>query len=321
MDKKELEFILQEGEGLKIEFKESISNIDKEMVAFANTTGGRIFLGISDDNKVKGIRIDNKLKSQIHDIANNCDPAVKITLKDIDNVLMINVEEGKDKPHKCSSGFYLRQGPNSQKLSRDEILAFAISQGKVRFDEQICDGFDFDENKFDKFVENIGVAKTISKKNILINLGLAKPSDNTYIMNNAALLFFGKNISLKIRQNFITCVLYKGTNKTNIIDRKDFSSDLLTNYNDAFNFLKQSLKLRYVIDDAGPRKEIPEIPYEALREALLNAIIHRDYFEDRTGIFVEIYDDRVEITNPGGLVPGLTKDNFGKISLPRNPLI
>jgi len=78
MNKKELDFILQEGEGYKIEFKESLNNLDKEIVALANAEGGRIFLGISDDNKVKGIKIDNKLKSQIQDIANNCDPAVKV---------------------------------------------------------------------------------------------------------------------------------------------------------------------------------------------------------------------------------------------------
>ena len=68
MEKKELNFILQEEEGLKIEFKESPSNIDKEMVAFANAKDGRIFLGIDDANRKKGLKINNKLKSQIQDI-------------------------------------------------------------------------------------------------------------------------------------------------------------------------------------------------------------------------------------------------------------
>src|SRR3989338_9956682 len=110
MNEKEIEFILQEGEGLKIEFKEGISNIDKEMVAFANAEGGRIFLGIGDDNKVKGIKADNKLKSQIQDIANNCDPPIKIKLEEFDNMIVIHVTEGEDKPYKCSNGFYLREG-------------------------------------------------------------------------------------------------------------------------------------------------------------------------------------------------------------------
>jgi len=74
MTKKELQFIFQQGEGLKIEFKESLSSIDKEIVAFVNSSGGRIFLGVDDKGKVKGINITNKLKSEIQDIARNCDP-------------------------------------------------------------------------------------------------------------------------------------------------------------------------------------------------------------------------------------------------------
>lgn len=98
MNKKELEFILQEGEGYKIEFKESINNLDKELVAFTNADGGRIFLGIDDNNKAKGIEVTNKLKSQIQDLANNCDPKINIYFEEFDKILIIEVKEGKDKP-------------------------------------------------------------------------------------------------------------------------------------------------------------------------------------------------------------------------------
>ena len=74
MNKNELQLILEEGEGYSIEFKESLANIDREIVAFANSSGGRIFLGITDDDKIKGIQITNKLRSQIQDIVNNCRP-------------------------------------------------------------------------------------------------------------------------------------------------------------------------------------------------------------------------------------------------------
>lgn len=67
------------------------------------------------------------------------------------------------------------------------------------------------------------------------------------------------------------------------------------------------------------RKEIPQLPYEALREALINAVVHRDYFEKGGNVMVEIYENRIEITNPGGLVKGLTPENFGKVSMLRNP--
>ncbi len=93
MNRKELQFILQEGEGYKIEFKEKVAGLDKEMCAFANASGGYIYLGISDDGKIKGINLTNKLKSQIVDIAANCDPAIHVILKEFENILIIEVRE------------------------------------------------------------------------------------------------------------------------------------------------------------------------------------------------------------------------------------
>ncbi|NIA03154.1 MAG: hypothetical protein GWP12_01240, partial [Nitrospirae bacterium] len=124
MIENELRQVIEEGEGYRIEFKESLANLDKELVAFANSSGGRIFVGITDKKEVKGIRITNKFKSQVQDIANNCQPAVKILLEESGNVLLVTIREGEDKPYKCSSGFYTRIGPNAQKLDRDEIVEF-----------------------------------------------------------------------------------------------------------------------------------------------------------------------------------------------------
>src|SRR3990167_1411387 len=109
MDKKEINLILEEGEGLKIEFKESFDskNLTKELVAFANSEGGKIFLGISDKKEIKGIDVNNKLKSQIQDIARNCEPSIKINFEEVGKVLVIAVFEGENKPYQCSLGFYL----------------------------------------------------------------------------------------------------------------------------------------------------------------------------------------------------------------------
>ncbi|HPG56299.1 MAG TPA: ATP-binding protein [Candidatus Wallbacteria bacterium] len=98
ISKKELEQIIQDGEGYRFEFKESAAHLDKEMVAFANGSGGRILIGVSDDGTVKGVEIDNKLKSQIQDIANNCEPPVKIIFGEVGKVLVVEVREGIDKP-------------------------------------------------------------------------------------------------------------------------------------------------------------------------------------------------------------------------------
>jgi len=149
---KSIDKLLELGEGQYIEFKESFDkSIQKEIVAFANASGGTIYLGISDTGILKGIGINNKLKSQIQDIAHNCDPSILIDLTEMDSLLVIEIPEGKNKPYSCSTGFYMRMGANSQKMTRNEILSLAIKSGKVRFDEQICSNFDwkdFDEDKF-----------------------------------------------------------------------------------------------------------------------------------------------------------------------------
>jgi len=96
---------------------------------------------------------------------------------------------------------------------------------------------------------------------------------------------------------------------------------LISSIDRAMNFLKQNIPLRYEMTGEPRRREIPEIPYEALREAIINATAHRDYFEKGTNIMVEMFDDRIEITNFGGLVKGLKPEDFGKKSVLRNPNI
>ena len=324
MDEKELNLMLEEGEGFKVEFKESFDskNLAKEICAFANSEGGRIFIGVNDKGETKGVEISNKLRSQIQDIARNCDPPIKIVFEEIDNVLIVNVPEGESKPYQCSSGFYLREGPNSQKLSRDEIINFVTGVGKIKFDEQINEDFkfpeDFDESKFRDFLKKTNISND-NAEDILVNLSLAIKKGNKIIFNNAGILLFGKGIERFIKQNFVYCTLFKGNERVDIIDRKEFKEDLLTNYFEALNFLKKHLRLSYLIGGGGPRKEVLELPEEALKEALINSLIHRDYFETGFGVNVEIFDDRVEITNWGKLL--FDRKELGKVSIPRNSIL
>jgi len=112
---------------------------------------------------------------------------------------------------------------------------------------------------------------------------------------------------------------FKGVEKVHIYDRVDARTDLLAQFNAAMDFLKKQLNVRSEI--YINRKEIYEIPLDALREAVINALVHRDYSMRGTSIYVNVFDDRVDISNPGGLLPGITTRNFGKESIRRNPLI
>ena len=120
----------------------------------------------------------------------------------------------------------------------------------------------------------------------------------------------------------ISCARLKGTEKRHVFDRKMFNKDILSNIDEALLFLQNYLRLKYdVVPGEIKRREILEIPEDALREALVNAVTHRDYLNQGIYVDVEIYDNRVEISNFGELPKGLKKDQFGKKSMPHNHLI
>ena len=322
MNPKELKQITEEGEGYLVEFKEKAANIDKEMVSFANGSGGKIFIGITDNGELKGIKITNKLKSQIQDIANNCDPAIKIILKEENKILVIHVRSGEDKPYCCSSGFYTRIGANAQKMTRNQIIEFFQSEGKIRYDELTNIDFkynkDFDKKKLIHCLQLSNISLVVPVPTILQNLGVAQKQGGKVFFNNTGILFFAKNLENIYRHTTITCALFKGTDKVNILDRKDFNADLVSSVDNAMLFLKQHIPVRYEFDGSPKRIEIPQIPFEALREAVINAVCHRNYFEKGANIMIAIFDDRVEISSPGGLIKGINKKNFGKKSILRN---
>jgi len=325
MNAEELKLILEEGESYRIEFKEALSGIDREMVAFANASGGRLFIGVTDRKAVRGIPIDNRLKSQVQDIANQCQPPVKILIEDYNSILIIHVREGDDKPYKCASGFYLRVGPNTQKLNRNEIVAFIKAEGKVRFDELLCTRFNypkqFDGKKLNDFLNLSAITPPRDKTLALVNLGAAEKQEGKTVFNNSGVLFFSKNLDDIYHHTTVTCALYAGTEKADVQDRRDFNEDILSSIDRGMIFLKQYIPVRYEMTGMPQRREIPEIPYDALREALINAVAHRDYFEKGANVIVEIFDDRIDISNPGGLVKGMSLKDLGEKSVLRNPNI
>jgi ATP-dependent DNA helicase RecG len=123
-----------------------------------------------------------------------------------------------------------------------------------------------------------------------------------------------------LHQAQVTLLAFKGRDRLPIYDRRDVRDDLLTQFNEGVTFLKKHLNVRSEIRGLN-REDIYEISIEVLREALVNALMHRDYSITGTQISVEVYDDRVEIVNPGGLPKGLSLRDLGKVSIRRNELI
>src|SRR3989339_590686 len=246
MNKQELINLIKTGEGLMLEFKEgfNLPALGKEICAFANSNGGKIILGVNDEGQVKGFNLSNSQTSQIQQIARSMDPSFEVSVDKVDNLVVINVHEGKNKPYSINSKFYLRVGANSQQLKRDELREFFKEEGLISFDEKINKDFDlkedFDENKFKNFLKLAKITENQDKISILKNLGLIEKNN----LVNAGVLLFCHRISKFIIERY--------------------------------------------------REEKLELPKDAIREALMNAFVHRDY-SSNGHIQANIFIDRIEI--------------------------
>ena len=323
----DLEILLQRGEGTTLEFKESLSSSSfaRELVALANTIGGRILLGVRDDGTVTGVKDSNVLRARIQDIARNCDPPVKVLAEPVgDEVFVVHVRESDAKPVQCSDGFFWRQGAVTQKLGRDEIRDFFRTEGVIRFDLSPCPRFsypeDFDRDKFDAWLGQSGITGSAPVEDVLVNIEVAERAGDRLLFRNAGVLFFARNVRRFFPEAYITCLLGRGTDKVHILDRKDFDGGVVADIEDTMRFIERNTRTAYRIEGLR-REDVPEYPMQALREAITNAVMHRDWFFDGANVFVEVYTDRIEVSSPGGLPKGLTLADLGHRSIRRNGLI
>ncbi len=317
MNQKELLELVKTGEGYTLEFKEGLSSsLSKEICAFANASGGKIILGIKDNGDIAGFNLTNAIKSQIQDAARNIDPSLPINVEKVSDMAVIYIPEGKEKPYFSGGHCYLRQGSNSQQLKRDEIRGFFQKENLIQFDRKANPDFDskdFNIEAFDQFIKKTKIDNSLSQEHVLKNIGLITENK----LNNAGVLFFSKNIGKYFLNAIIGCVLYAGKTKTKILDKQELEIDFVSNLNNAVQFSLRNLRTEYIIEKIE-REEKLEIPEEILRELIVNAMVHRDYFSNAR-VLIEIFSDRVEISNPGGLL--FDKSEFGKRSLARNPLL
>jgi ATP-dependent DNA helicase RecG len=327
----DIKSIVQAGEGYNAEFKISVPNkvkeITEELCAFANSAGGVLLIGVSDADIIQGVSIDNGKRSAIQNSINDINPhlATDFYAVEVDGktVWVIEVNTGIQKPYVLSGAIYVRQGPNTQKLTTvEQMRDFFQQSDRIYFDEAPCTDFDlikdFDQVLFEEFRLQSGLSKSVSQEQIIHNLKLILPNGS---IKNGGALFFGNAPEQFIETAVIRCIAFEGINKTNIIDDKVYGGALIKQYEQTMQWLKGKLSVRYEIEGSGPRKEFWEIPETAFKEAIVNALSHRDYYDKGAKITIELFRDRVEISNPGGLTSAISLAEFGTKSHSRNPLI
>ncbi|MBM4141273.1 MAG: DUF4062 domain-containing protein, partial [Nitrospira sp.] len=184
---------------------------------------------------------------------------------------------------------------------------------KASFDQIICHeaGYEaMDEKEVKNFLENraiklrVDIPKITIKDFLIKTLKVVKEENGNLHPTNAGLIFFGKDPSEYIPQNEIRIARFKGVTRTEFIDSKEIKGPIYKMLDEVEHFFRRNTRLASKIVEFK-RVDIPEYPYEAIREAVINAIAHRDYTYRYAPIMFSIFDDRIEISSPGGLLPGL----------------
>ncbi|MBC5838835.1 RNA-binding domain-containing protein [Flavobacterium muglaense] len=329
----EIKSIVSSGEGFNAEFKVSLptnlKGITEEVCAFANASGGVLLIGVDDKNVIQGVNIDNSKRSAIQNSIGEISPPLQcefyIVEVDGKNVAVIEVPSGQNKPYVLSGAIYVRQGPNSQKLTTvEEMRNFFQQTDRIFFDEVSCVEAnienDISKESIKTFRFEAELVNATSDEQLFTNLKLIS---NDGYLKNGTVLFFGKEPEVFFEKAVIRCLVFDGIDKRYIVDDKVMTGTLYQQYQKSMIWLKSKLNVRYDIEGEGanPRNEYWEIPIIAFKEAIINSLAHRDYYDKGARTTIEVFDDRVEISNPGGLVSAVPRNEFGKRSASRNPLI
>lgn len=307
-------------EDQKTELKvELTKDIKKEIVAFANTNDGIIYIGIDDSGNVIGLKNANKdlesLSGMIREgIKSDLTLYTKIYIERIENkdIIIVKVSEAPNKPYYLSdkglktSGVYLRHGNVSVQANEEVIKKLLIESNSNSFENNISNIQDLHFNY---------LREIFKRHNIEIDDNKFKTLNITNLNNEYT------NLGLLLSDECpysIKCAIFNGNNKLEFKDRKEFTGSVLKQANDTFEYLDLYNKTKGKIIGLE-RIDTKDYPEYALRESLLNAIIHRDY--NFTGsILISLFDDHFEITSLGGLVKGLSiEDLYNGVSESRNP--
>ena len=171
IDADKINILIKEGEGLTVECKERYTpKIDRDIVAFANSKGGLLLLGVDDRGKVVGEKLTNKMKAEINAIARNCDPSIHLkNIRQVGKIVVIEVAEGDEKPYSSSSGYFRRLDAVTQKMTQREVRAIFRETEDISFEDIACKDLSLKEislKKVKSFLQEANMSYKISKANL-----------------------------------------------------------------------------------------------------------------------------------------------------------
>lgn len=310
------------GENTTTEFKE---NFDQEAIetaaAFANTHGGVILIGVSDRQEISGITVGKEtLRNWSNRIAQATEPRVVLEIESVDMggklVLLIRISESSLKPVSVSGRCYKRVGNSNRAMSPQEIAQMHLNATGQSWDQLFVTRAgidDIDEKKVEWYLNRREVIRNVSKPQ---NMSIAAFLKNINGISDdgtpthAGLLFFSKHPLRRFFYNAqLRVVKFKGTSILHpVIDRLDCFETLWENVNATEEFIRKNIRLLSLRTSRSfQRDDKFEYPLDALREAIINALIHRNY-QEPADVRVFIFDNRVEIISPGTFPEGISPE-------------
>ena len=300
--------LISKGENQTVEFKTSFQKeVIESVVAFANAKGGKIFIGVKDNGIIQGIDINQEsLKDWINQIKVNTQPQILVDIEKIEienkTIAVVDVKEYPIKPIAYKNRYYKRVQNSNHLMDLIEITNMNLQSLQLSWDSYVAQDTyldDLDAKKIEIFFQRVDekgrfrLSGTTKEKLQKLNLIQGKA------VSNAAKLLFAKELN--------TYTIHLGRFKTPsmIIDDKIIKSTLFEAVEESMRFIISHLKVAFEFTGEIERKEIFEYPIKAIRELLLNAIVHRDYTSP-IDIQIKIFDNSITMFNPGKLYGDLT---------------
>jgi ATP-dependent DNA helicase RecG len=309
-------------ESYTVELKREVnSDFKKEIIAFANSDGGEIFVGIDKEGNVTGVKDSSKIMENISNmIRDGIRPdltgytSVETINENGMEVVRVKVLRGGKRPYHLSdkglkpNGVYIRHGITSAPATEEAIRQMLKESDGTEFDKSRSPNQDLTFEYASAYFVNNDMGFTDSNKRSLRLI-----DSDGYFTNTALLLSDQCEHSIK-------CAVYEGKGKMKFKARKEFFGSILKQMDDAYEYISLNNSLNSTYEKLI-RVDVPDYPHFAIREALINAIVHRDY--DYSGsTLINIYDDRIEFLSLGGLVRGITLEDIMRgISQTRNTVI
>ena len=321
-----LRLLLRQGESETVEFKESFGREALEtLCAFANTNGGLLLIGINDKGDIKGIPGGaNTLKDLANQIAQTTGlhPSIKTMHSNNKRIIHIRVPKSRIRPVLYHGKAYSRSGSTTCRMGMDEITKTVLTSVGMTWDEMPevrANIADISTTKIKAFIRMANeqgrrpIPSRINPLELLHKLKLLRQGRPT----RAAVLLFGKHPQDFYAQSIIKVGRFRG--KTLVVDDREIAGTLFDQIEGAMLYFREKLDTRFEMTGMPQRKVVWEYPLDALREAVTNAVCHREYMSTAQ-TQARIYDHELLVMNPGGLPTALSVDSIKKAhhSVPRN---